>query len=195
MLKKFLFIFIPLAILTMPNVSYSSVVGIWSVKGIITENVRVTGAGESTVQLRGRDVFTFYKDRRFISLDGIRGKWSQKRSNFSVLLNKSDIRSLFYSMANDYGLNVLSFNVPSAYISGKASSSRITGTMVMEMQGDAYAFNGNVLTLYAKATISFSGKKTTNTARLFSVPQTESKLTNLIRIMVRSFIEEAEVSR
>lgn len=195
MLKKILFIFIPLVILALPNVGYSSVVGAWSVKGIITEKVSVTGVGESTVQLRGRDVFTFYKDRRFISLDGIRGKWSQKRSSFYVPLNKSDIRALFYSIANDYGLNVLSFNVPSAYISGTASSSKITGTMVMEMQGDVYAFNGNVLNLYAKATMSFSGKKTANTARLFSVPQTESQLTDLIRIIVRSFIEEAEISR
>ena len=194
MLKKLLFIFFPLIIFTMPSVGYTSVVGVWSVKGTVIETVKVTGLGESRVQFRGRDVFRFYKNRRFIDLDGVRGRWTQKRSNFLVSLNKGDIASVFYSMADDYGLSVLSFNVPSAYISGKASS-KITGAMVMEMQGEVYDFNGNILNLYAKATMRFSGKRSTNTAHVFTVPQTEPKLTNLIRIIVRSFIEEAEISR
>lgn len=194
MLKKFLLIVIPLVILTMPSVVYSSVVGVWSVIGTATEIVKVTGIGESTLQLRGRDVFRFYKDRRFIDADGIRGTWAQKRANFLVSLNKGDIQSIFNSVAGNNGLNVLSFNVPSAYISGKATS-KITGIMVIEMQGEVSGFNGNVLNLYVKATLRFSGNRKAIAARLLPVPQTEPKLTDLIRIIVRSFIEAAEISR
>lgn len=194
MLKKILVYFFSLVIFTIPIMGSASVVGVWSVKGTVTESVNVSGFGTNTVEFRGRDVFKFRKDRSFIESDGIRGRWIQKRSNFLVSLNKDDIATLFYSIANDNGLHVLSFNVPSAYISGKQSS-RMTGNMVIEMQGEVYAFNGNVLNLSAKANMRFSGKRSANTARLFALPQTKSQLTGAIRIIVRSFIEEAEISR
>jgi hypothetical protein len=194
MLKKIYNLVLVLAVFSLPSMGHSSVAGNWSVKGTIVEKVKITGYGERSVKVRGRDVFTFYNDRSFVSLDGIHGRWVQNGSNFRVSLNKSDLESLFYSMASDYGLNVVSFRVPKAYITGKLSS-RITGTMVMEMKGAVYGFNGNILNLYSKATMSFSGKRFAYSANLSSTSQSEPKLTDLIRIMLRSFIEEAEVSR
>lgn len=203
MFHKPILTFLVLVLLSMPCFGNSSIVGVWDIRGVITEKVKITGYGERNVKVRGRDVFTFNKDKTFLTFEGIHGRWAQNGANYRVSLYKPDIESLFNTLADEYGLTVLSFKVPRAYITGKVSSkNKSIGIMVLEMRGAVYAFNGSVLYLSVNATTTFSGiRKANPTTGLSansspsSASQNETNLTNLIRVTLRSFVEEAEISR